>query len=171
MRTIGSLEGLRHEHRELLPHVDGLKLAGDAVGLPSARDAFEFVDDAWRFVSEHLLVHAGAEERFLYPAFTRALDSPDAAAILSLDHDAIRQMATELRTLRRQLADHDTIGRELANDLRRVLYGLHAMVRAHFEKEEAVVLPVLEARLSAAEATEVVRRMQQHAVHHAGQAV
>jgi hemerythrin-like domain-containing protein len=159
MRTAEVLEALRREHAELRPHVEGLRVAGDAVALPSARDAFELVNDAWRFVSEHLLVHAEAEERTLYPAFAKATGSPEAGRLMTIDHEAIHQLAAELGVLRRALADHDTIGRDLADDLRRVLYGLYALVRCHFDKEEAVMLPVLEARLRPDDANELLHRL------------
>ena len=44
--------------------------------------------------------------------------------------------------------------------LRQVLYGLYALVKVHFAKEEEVYLPLLDARLSAAEAHQMFEAME-----------
>ncbi len=46
------------------------------------------------------------------------------------------------------------------NGLRRVLYGLHAVVSLHFAKEEEVYLPILEARLTPHEADTMFAAME-----------
>ena len=153
------LAPLHDEHRRLWPHVDDLRLAADAVGERSPHDAFELVDAAWRFVHEVLLVHARREEEVLYPAFTDVLDSPIATSLLSLDHEAITGLTAELGRLHRALADREHVEPSLAHDLRRVLYGLHAIVGAHFQKEEQVVLPTLQGRLDPAAATRLVHHL------------
>jgi hypothetical protein len=52
--------------------------------------------------------------------------------------------------------------------LRRVLDGLYALVKVHFAKEEEVYLPLLDARLSAAEAHQMFEAMEA-AAHEAKQ--
>lgn len=156
----------RSEHAELRPHVEALLVAADAVDLPSARALFELVDESWRFLTEHLLPHAKAEEHSLYRAFTQIVGAPEAARLLFLDHETIGALVDELGELRRKLADHDTIGGELAHDLRRVLYGLHAMVDAHFVKEEDVIVPFLEERLSPTDSERLFDAMRRHELAH-----
>jgi hypothetical protein len=41
-----------------------------------------------------------------------------------------------------------------------VLYGLYALVKVHFAKEEEVYLPILDARLSLEEAREMFEAME-----------
>ena len=143
-----TLEEVRREHRRLAAHVEALKVAADAVHRTPGRDTFELVDESWRFVSEHLLHHARTEERTIYVALTDALGTPAATRLLTIDHEAITELVGELGTLRRAAADHDTIPDDVARSLRRVLYGLYALIRTHFAKEEEVVLGILEARLT-----------------------
>jgi hemerythrin-like domain-containing protein len=157
-----TLRSLRREHAELRPHIEGLRIAADAIDPTAARPAFELVDDAYRFLTEHLLVHARTEEEVLYPALTSAIDSTEAVRLLHLDHDAIVGFVRQLADLRRAMADHDHIRPSVAADLRRVLYGLHALIVAHFEKEERVVLPELEDRLTDEELGALVHRLHQH---------
>jgi hypothetical protein len=45
------------------------------------------------------------------------------------------------------------------------LYGLYALVKVHFAKEEEVYLPILEERLSPEEAKEMFEAMENAAVH------
>ncbi len=52
--------------------------------------------------------------------------------------------------------------------LRRVLYGLYALVKVHFAKEEEVYLPLLDARLSPAEARQMFAALEA-AAHEAKQ--
>lgn len=47
--------------------------------------------------------------------------------------------------------------------LQRVLYGLYALVKVHFAKEEEVYLPILEERLSPEEAREMFEAMERAA--------
>lgn len=156
-----SLDSVRNEHTNLLPHVEALLDAAESVDLPG-RSAFELVDDSYRFLSDHLTVHAVLEEQVLYPALTASLGAPEAVRLLTMDHQEIVGLIGELRTLRRALADHDVVDPHLKRELRRVLLGLHALLRAHFAKEEEVVLPLLEARMTPAEAERLVHSMGRH---------
>lgn len=54
---------------------------------------------------------------------------------MSRDHEEVGRLAADLRDLRARLAAGD-VGATLAADLRRVLYGLYALVRVHFAKEQ-----------------------------------
>jgi iron-sulfur cluster repair protein YtfE (RIC family) len=49
--------------------------------------------------------------------------------------------------------------------LQRVLYGLYALVKVHFAKEEEVYLPILEERLTAGEAAKMFAAMESAASH------
>lgn len=156
-----SLDFVRNEHTNLLPHIEALLDAAESVDLPG-RSSFELVDDSYRFLADHLTVHAVLEEQVLYPALTASLGAPEAVRLLTMDHQEIVGLIGELRTLRRALADHDVVDPHLKRELRRVLLGLHALLRAHFAKEEEVVLPILEARMTPAEAERLVHSMGRH---------
>ena len=153
------------EHRELVPHIERLRGAADAVGRVPARAAFELVDEAWRFLKDHLLVHAEAEDHVLYRAIDQVVGSPEATATMRLDHVAIAALVTELGTQRHAMADLDAISDELAQGLRRVLYGLYALVGVHFDKEEEVFVPLLRSRLSPSSAASLFEAM--HRAEHA----
>jgi hypothetical protein len=50
-----------------------------------------------------------------------------------------------------------------AKALRRILYGLSALVRVHFAKEEEIYLPILDARLTTEEARRMFETMERAA--------
>lgn len=138
---------LREEHRELIPHIEQLRAIADAVGEVPIDALRRDTESVYGFLVHHLLPHAQAEERALYPVVARVLGAPHATDTMSRDHTEIGRLARELDVLRAKMADTaaDTI---LTRDLRRVLYGLYALVKVHFAKEEEVYLPLLDGALT-----------------------
>ena len=156
------IQPLRDEHKELLPHIELLRTVADAIGEASIASLLRSVDEAYAFLTHHLLPHAQAEERALYPVVGRLMGAPEATATMSRDHIEIARLTEELRSLRSHLGGASVdVSQEQA--LRRVLYGLHALIRVHFAKEEEVYLPILDARLTADEAHQLVGAMERAA--------
>lgn len=153
---------LREEHRELLPHIDELQSLADAVGQAPASDIIKRLDSALAFLTDHLMVHAQAEEQVLYPAIAELMGAPGATATMSRDHVAIRQMTLDLQALRRQL-DTTHFSSTDEQSLRRLLYGLYALVEVHFAKEEEVFLPTLDAGLTPDKAQNLFATMERTA--------
>lgn len=150
---------LREEHKELLPRVQELRATADMVGEAPPGELLKAIDACLGFLEQHLLPHAEAEEGGLYPAVQRAMGAPEATATMSLDHAEVRRLTQELASLRAEVGIGAlTTGR--AKALRRVLYGLYALVALHFLKEEEVYLPLLDARLTVTEAEEMFKQME-----------
>ncbi len=149
---------LRDEHRELLPHVETLREAADSVGRAPDADARRLIDAAYDFLAHHLIPHATAEDKALYPVVNRVLGAPGATATMSRDHVEVGRLTEELRQLRERIGGG--IDDASAAALRRVLYGLYALVHVHFAKEEEVYLPLLDAKLSPDEAREMFEAME-----------
>ena len=151
---------LREEHKELWPHVEVLRTTADAVGEAPLESLQRAVDQAYDFLARHLIPHAQAEDRALYPVIQQVMGAPEATATMSRDHVEVGRLTEELGALRAQLAGGVSITGSQAKALRRVLYGLYALVKVHFAKEEEVYLPLLDARLSAAEAQAMFEAME-----------
>lgn len=158
------MQPLRDEHRELIPHVDALATAGDAVGVVDVDEVRRLVDEALAFLVGHLIPHATAEDRALYPVVGELLGAPEATATMSRDHVEVDRLTCALRDLRQRLDGATTLDDDLATALRRTLYGLYALVVAHFAKEEEMYIPLLEARLSPERAADVFAGMHAAAV-------
>lgn len=157
---------LRDEHKELLPHLELLQTVADLVGDVPVALLRRSIDDAYAFLTHHLLPHAQAEERALYPVVGRLMSAPESTATMSRDHVEIGQLTAELGSLRSHLGG-TSLGASEEKALRRVLYGLSALVRVHFAKEEEVYLPLLDARLTAEEADQMFAAMERAARHSA----
>jgi iron-sulfur cluster repair protein YtfE (RIC family) len=153
---------LRNEHEELRPHIERLRQAAEAVGNAPPAVLRDLLDEVYDFLVHHLIPHAQAEDAALYPVVARLMGATEATATMRRDHVEVGRLVDELQALRGQFAEraHD---HEEAEALRRVLYGLYAVVKLHFAKEEEVYLPLLEARLTSDEAHTMFEHMEQAA--------
>ena len=68
-------EPLRSEHRELLPHLDELRVLADGIGRWSTHWT-DRVAGTVTFLRQDLVPHARAEEAVLYPEVERLLGAP-----------------------------------------------------------------------------------------------
>jgi len=150
---------LRDEHQELYPHVEMLRLAGDAVYESLTSLAHARIEEAYNFLTRDLLPHVQAEEKVLYPMVQKAMGAELATATMSRDHVEVARLTEELGTLRVHKSQL-SITFDQAMALRRVLYGLYALVKLHFTKEEQIYLPLLDAKLSADEARTMFANME-----------
>ncbi len=153
---------LRDEHKELLQHIELLRTVADAIGEAPFGSLRQSIDEAYAFLTHHLLPHAQAEERALYPVVGRLMGAPEATATMSRDHVEIDRLTQELGSLLSHVGG-GSMGEEEERDLRRVLYGLSALIRVHFAKEEEIYLPLLDARLTADEAHQLFEAMERAA--------
>ncbi len=158
MTQMTLLQPIRDEHRELVPEIEKLRLVANRVGAISPAELRWELEQVHEFLAHHLIPHARAEDEVLYPAVARAMGSEQATETMSRDHAEVVHLTEELAALREGLA----MGREpktLDFSIRRVLYGLHAILLLHFAKEEEIYLPLLERRLASGEADAIIQRM------------
>lgn len=154
---------LHSEHRTLLPHIEEIESTADAVGrvpLPVLRS---MVSHVLHFLLNELEPHAAAEDAVLYVAVERALGAPGAADTMRREHVAVSSYAAELDALLGPLEAGHEPDDETSRGLRRVLYGLHAVVSLHFAKEEELYSRLLSERLSATDQEKVLADLVAHA--------
>ena len=100
--------------------------------------------DIHRFLVEELEPHEEAEDATLYPAVARALGGNDPTATMSRAHveigHLIRRLGSTLDDISSDDVDDDDI-----KDLRRLLYGLHAVLQLHFAQEDEGYLSLADA--------------------------
>lgn len=153
---------LREEHKELYPHVEELRLAAEAVTEKPADTLFPLIQSAYSFLTRGLLPHAQAEDHALYPVVQRVMGAREATATMSRDHVEVSRLTDELGVLRGEIRGQ-ALSPDQARELRRVLYGLYALVKLHFAKEEEIYLPLLDARLSPQEGKAMFEAMEKAA--------
>jgi iron-sulfur cluster repair protein YtfE (RIC family) len=145
---------LRDEHKELIPHIENILRVADGISDSPLEQIQDGVEEVYEFLAYHLLPHAQAEEAVLYPAVQQALGSPNATRTMSRDHIEIGRYIEELASLRQGLSSRQF------RPLLRVLYGVYALVKVHFAKEEEVFLPILEDWLSPEQARDMFAAME-----------
>jgi heavy metal translocating P-type ATPase len=130
-------ERFRAEHREFAADLQRIRTTADHLSeLPPDRLREELA--AIRvFVLERLPRHEEEEEADVYPVVARAMGGEDPLSSMSRAHLEIAHLGRLFQTVVDDLPT-DGPGPEDLMDLRRLLYGLHAVLRLHFAQEEEV---------------------------------
>ena len=133
---------LGHEHREIEHVVGRIEATAEMAGNLAARDLASALRSLLDSIEKTLLPHLDWEDTFCFPEMDRLAETPWATQLLRLQHEQIRRSVERLEedwlALRREPTHRQLL------DLRARLDGLHALMRAHLEQEEAVVFPFLE---------------------------
>jgi soluble P-type ATPase/iron-sulfur cluster repair protein YtfE (RIC family) len=134
------------EHGLLLPDVDRLRAVADHLDeLPPPAAKRELVE-LRRFLVERLVPHEQTEDATVYPLVARAIGGEDPTAAMSRAHLEITHLVRLFGRLVDELppGELEPLTADDLRDLRRILYGLHAILRLHFAQEEEQYLPLLE---------------------------
>jgi hemerythrin-like domain-containing protein len=129
------------EHRELAPGINRIHDVAVAVGTMAAPDMCFAMLDVVDWIDEVLLPHAAWEEKWLYPEFDRRAGTPWATRVMAYEHHQIRDMARRVVADRERLRHEPTKADMVA--LRADMFSLEALLRAHIEREERFLLPLL----------------------------
>jgi len=124
---------LKIEHDAMLAVVEQIRAVADRLSTQDSdlTPAHTLCDRLER----ELLPHERADEALLVPLVDRALGRTDATVALSRTHAEIEHQVGRLRRLLTDL-DNDTVQPEDVVELRRLLYGLYAVLRLHNAQEE-----------------------------------
>jgi iron-sulfur cluster repair protein YtfE (RIC family) len=150
---------IRDDHLELRAHIEVLRTVADSIGIASTELMREGIGQAYSFLIHQLIPHAQAEEKVLYPTVGRLLRAVEATETMSRDHLEVIRLTEELEALRLHLF-YTPVSEADEQALRRVLYGLYAIIKLHLAKEEEIYLPILEARLPDSEVNSLVEAME-----------
>ena len=154
---------VRDEHKEMRASIELLRTVADSIGSVETEALREGVGQAYTFLIHRLIPHAQAEEQVLYPTVGRLLRAVEATDTMSRDHLEVIRLTEELEALRLHLF-YAHLSESDEQALRRILYGLYAIIKLHLAKEEEVYLPILEARLPAKEMDHLVEAMERTAM-------
>jgi heavy metal translocating P-type ATPase len=128
-------ERFREEHREFGPQLARLRSVADRLGELSAEDLKrELLAVRW-FLLERLPKHEEEEEAVVYPVVERLMGGEDPMAGMARAHLEIEHLSRVFGRLLDDLPEEGPAPDDIL-DLRRVLYGLHAILRLHFAQEE-----------------------------------
>jgi heavy metal translocating P-type ATPase len=130
---------LRHEHGELAPSLARIRSLADGLGSLPAADARRELESLRVFLVEDLVPHEEREDRDIFPLLARAVGNDDVTSALHRTHTEIFHLIRLTDRLVREIPE-DGPGLEDLTDLRRVLYGLDAILRLHMAQEEELYL-------------------------------
>lgn len=131
-----------HEHRDLARGINRIHDVACAIGRrPKVEHSVELVG-ILRWMDGTLGPHIAWEEAWLYPEIDAHLGTPWATRAARFDHQQLREVASRLRADQHLLANRDAADPQ--DETRCHLFTLEALLRAHIEREERFLIPVLE---------------------------
>ena len=130
---IADARRLKVEHDATLGVVEQIRAVAD--GLSTQDCKLDAAHTLLTRLDTTVLPHERADEELLVPLVARALGSTAATAALSRTHAEIEHQVSRIRRLLSDVGG-DTAGPEDVVELRRMLYGLYAVLRLHNAQEE-----------------------------------
>ena len=138
-------ERYQNEHQNLLPRVKRIRHVADRLESLAPTEALDELRALHRVLETEVLPHEKAEEKTVYPAVAKLIGGDDPTAPMVRAHLEIAHMVNILGQHLGELPP-DGPAVEDIQDLRRVLYGLYAILRLHFDQEEEAYLALMNAR-------------------------
>ena len=131
-----------HEHRDLVRGINRIHDVACEIGRRPTPELSVHVLDVLRWMDGTLEPHIAWEEAWLYPEIEARIGTPWATRAARFDHQQIREMAARLRADQALLSSRG--GTDQHAEARCHLFGLEALLRAHIEREERFLIPLLE---------------------------
>jgi heavy metal translocating P-type ATPase len=135
--TKGLAQGLALAHRSLRPRVGELAALAARLDSIPAKEARAQLENLREMLEKELLPHEREEQRSAYPVIAKILKEEDPTGPLIQTHHEIHRLTRLFARLVAQLPADGPRSEDL-RDLRRVLYGLHAILTLHFAQEEEI---------------------------------
>lgn len=130
---------LRAEHVDLGPAMGRIRSLADRLGSLPGAEARAELEQVRSFLADELVPHEEHEDREVFPLLARAAGSDDLTAGLHRTHTEIFHLVRFIDRLVGEIPPEGP-GPEDLTDLRRVLYGLDAILRLHMAQEEELYL-------------------------------
>jgi hypothetical protein len=142
-RAVSFGRQFQSEHDVLLPEVKRMRFVADRLDAISPLEARRELLAVHRFLTTQMLPHEWDEDSAVYPAVARLIGGEDPTAPMSRTHQEIAHLIT---VFGRNIEDlpAEGPGPEDIRELRRVLYGLEAILRLHFAQEDESYLALLD---------------------------
>ncbi len=125
----------RDEHKEFVPEVQRIRSAADKLGQMGSDETRAELEAVRSFLLDRLPEHEEEEESIVYPIVAEAMGGEDPMSSMARAHLEISHLGRIYKQLLEELPEDGPSPEDLM-DLRRVLYGLYAILRLHFAQEE-----------------------------------
>lgn len=131
-----------HEHRDLVRGLNRLHEVAGEIGHRPPAELSTHVLGILEWLDVVLRPHIAWEDAWLYPEIDARAGTPWATRATRFDHQQIREMEARLVADRPLL--NSRLSAEQRAEIRCHLFALEALLRAHIEREERYLLPLLE---------------------------
>jgi iron-sulfur cluster repair protein YtfE (RIC family) len=130
-----------HEHRDLVRGIDRIHHVACEIGGRSLPELSLEVREVLGWLDGALEPHIAWEEGWLYPEIDARLGTVWATRAARFDHQQVRGMVARLRKDESTLRSGSS--GDLQAEMRCHLFSLEALLRAHIEREERFLMPLL----------------------------
>jgi heavy metal translocating P-type ATPase len=128
-------ERFRREHRAFAGELQRIRTVADRLEEMTPEQARAELETVRVFIAETLPRHEEEEEAAVYPVVAKLLGGEDPMSSMARAHIEITHLGRVYDHLLAELPPEGPSPEEIT-DLRRVLYGLYAILRLHFAQEE-----------------------------------
>ena len=133
--TTDIADRFRREHREFAPELQRIRSVADRLEDMAPDQAARELETVRVFLVDRLPEHEEQEEAAVYPVVAALMGGEDPMSSMARAHIEIAHLTRIFQQLLDDLPP-DGLSADDLMDLRRVLYGLHAILRLHFAQEE-----------------------------------
>ncbi|MBO0708847.1 MAG: heavy metal translocating P-type ATPase, partial [Candidatus Dormibacteraeota bacterium] len=137
--------GVTRDHEAVQAGLETLLAVADGLGLASPGESLAGLHQVQEFLVGTVVPHEAWDEARLLPAVDRRIGGDDPTEVTSRGHIEIAARVRELGELI-DLLPAEGPGPADLPELRRRLYGLHALLTLHLAQEDQAYLPLLDAR-------------------------
>ncbi len=123
------------EHLTIREDLDRLVAAANAMGTMQPAEVMAHAREVHRFLIEEVAPHEEAEQELLYPVLEQVLGGREPTAPMSRAHIEILHQIRRLGELLEEMGDEAPDVEDI-DEIRRLLYGLHAILQLHTLQEE-----------------------------------
>lgn len=152
---------VHEEHERFQRQVDEILEVADGIGVLSSDELLRRTGELHEFLAHSLMPHAVAEDQILFPALRGESENAPTVAMTRC-HRQLARFTDELETQHNRLSAGDRDG-GIERELRRVLYGTHALLTAHFAEAEEAFAESLGSKLSPEDRERLFERLDRYA--------
>jgi hypothetical protein len=131
-----------------MPKLERLRTIADTLDAFPRDEAAEELERTRSFLEDELVPHEKADDAEIYPYISGLIGGEDPLAAMSRTHREIFHLVRLFSAQVRDLSPQGPGSGDL-RDLRRILYGLHAILVLHFAQEEELYASLDESYLEA----------------------
>jgi len=129
------IKRFQEEHVAIRGDLEQIRSAADALDNLEPREAIARVQRVYKLLIQEVGPHERAEEELFYPVLSHVLGGSDPTGPMSRAHVEIAHQTRRLGQVLNEIGPERPDEVDIA-ELRRILYGLHAIVRLHTAQED-----------------------------------